>query len=399
LYSSFREQGPRARSPPQRDNPNRVSLALLTDPNAVLQAISEFDERGRDPFLRKYGFGKADRHRYFLEHNGQRYDSKAIAGVAVGKQHPERGPLKADEFHGGEPVKRKLEELGFKVAAPGLETLRARWDAGGSWTDKQAEWRVARDEDVPELLGIMRRFQEGEINASEFRFEMDRFGKRTKLAGFGGIAGQMFFNLLVKAAPEPEVADALRAALPAPADDAACGVTFERFLSFVESAGELAKAGGGTAPALGYVPYFLSFFWEAQDIDRWPIYYPASRNTLIRYGLFSDKGPLPERYLQFRDRMDQLRTDFGGDTWDIETFLWTLNSEATAATKPAAPETDGLTPLPDTPEVADLYETLQLSDLFFPDELVTSLVLSLMTKPFVLLRTRITMSSGAAGNR
>ena len=54
----------------------------LTDltPEAVRRAIAEFDSLGRDSFLNTYGFGKA--RGYFLVHNGQAYDSKAIAGVA-----------------------------------------------------------------------------------------------------------------------------------------------------------------------------------------------------------------------------------------------------------------------------------------------------------------------------
>jgi hypothetical protein len=51
-----------------------------------------------------------------VHHGGRLYDSKAIAGVAFGYEHPERGPLSNDEFSGGEQtVQAKLEELGFEV--------------------------------------------------------------------------------------------------------------------------------------------------------------------------------------------------------------------------------------------------------------------------------------------
>jgi hypothetical protein len=76
--------------------------------------MSEYDELGSDRFLRKYGYKPA--RSYFLEEGGRRYDSKAIAGVAVGKQHPDRGPLKSDEFSGGfNTVREKLQQLGFNV--------------------------------------------------------------------------------------------------------------------------------------------------------------------------------------------------------------------------------------------------------------------------------------------
>lgn len=43
-------------------------------------------------------------------------DSKAIAGVAFGKQFPEQGPLTADSFSGGEAtVVPALTRLGFRI--------------------------------------------------------------------------------------------------------------------------------------------------------------------------------------------------------------------------------------------------------------------------------------------
>ncbi|MDP4512029.1 HNH endonuclease [Nonomuraea turcica] len=80
--------------------------------------MAEYDRMGRDAFLETYGYGPA--RGYFLVHEGRRYDSKAIAGVA------HRGvtgrPLLPEEFSGGrETVARQLIRLGFEVSAPGLE--------------------------------------------------------------------------------------------------------------------------------------------------------------------------------------------------------------------------------------------------------------------------------------
>lgn len=61
-----------------------MSLDLLTRADAVGAAMDEYDELGADAFLAKYGYGRA--RAYFVERDGKTYDSKAIAGVAVGKQ-------------------------------------------------------------------------------------------------------------------------------------------------------------------------------------------------------------------------------------------------------------------------------------------------------------------------
>ncbi len=123
-----------------------MSVNLLTSREAVLEAIREWDELGRDDFLRKYGYGSAKS--YFVQHNGKGYDSKAIAGVAVGKQFPERGPLRNNEFSGGELVKQKLESLGFDFLSevqitgadlPLLESSRAK----GRYVDLSDEERQA----------------------------------------------------------------------------------------------------------------------------------------------------------------------------------------------------------------------------------------------------------------
>ena len=91
-----------------------MSLSDIKSQKPVLDAIAEFDILGRDSFLKKYGFGRLRSYR--LIHDGRQYDSKAIIGAAHGYARPDLGPLKARDFKGGEvPVKRKLEQLGFRV--------------------------------------------------------------------------------------------------------------------------------------------------------------------------------------------------------------------------------------------------------------------------------------------
>lgn len=92
-----------------------MPLSALSDRGAVLEAIAEYDALGKEAFLSKYGYGAS--RSYLLEHNGRSYDSKAIAGVAVGKQFATEGPLRASDFSGGiQTVVRKLRQLGFTIA-------------------------------------------------------------------------------------------------------------------------------------------------------------------------------------------------------------------------------------------------------------------------------------------
>ncbi|MFJ5609190.1 HNH endonuclease [Streptomyces sp. NPDC093221] len=79
----------------------------------ISRAIEEFDRLGRDAFLRTYGFRRALR--YFLLHDGKRYDSKAIVGVAHGYL-PGRQPLAPADFSGGlAAAVGVLRALGYTV--------------------------------------------------------------------------------------------------------------------------------------------------------------------------------------------------------------------------------------------------------------------------------------------
>lgn len=93
---------------------NKMSNKLnkLTSSDAVVAAIAECDAMGREKFLSVYGYKHS--RLYLLHYDGRVYDSKAIAGVAFGKQHGT--PLKASEFSGGEAtVVPCLQQLGFTV--------------------------------------------------------------------------------------------------------------------------------------------------------------------------------------------------------------------------------------------------------------------------------------------
>lgn len=83
----------------------------------VERAIVEFDRLGREAFLAQFGFRKA--RGYFLVRGERRYDSKAVLGVAHGYDRPDIGPLKPQEFSGGDAtVAHRLEALGFYVIKP-----------------------------------------------------------------------------------------------------------------------------------------------------------------------------------------------------------------------------------------------------------------------------------------
>lgn len=108
---------------------------------SVEAALDEFVRIGREAFLRKYHFGPA--RDYFVVHpsNGDTCDSKAVIGAAYGLQFPEKGPLRPQDFSGGQAtVVRALKSLGFELLDAGSEPGS---DKERDWTRPENELIVA----------------------------------------------------------------------------------------------------------------------------------------------------------------------------------------------------------------------------------------------------------------
>lgn len=108
-------------------------LSLLRSPSAVQAAMDEFSHLGRSAFLKRYGFGKSRDYLVRNPRTGEPCDSKAIVGVAFGKQFPNQGMLRAEDFSGGEmTVVPLLQALGFDVVR-----------IGEDWTENEVQATVA----------------------------------------------------------------------------------------------------------------------------------------------------------------------------------------------------------------------------------------------------------------
>ena len=269
------------------------------------------------------------------------------------------------------------------VNGTGLAELRAIWETG-AWRVQRAEAGEVRLAALPELQGIIERFVSGHSGLQTFRQESHDFAFAHPHWGFKGF-GQMLLNQIAKIAESSGTIDKvtaeLREILAVPADEAAAEEALANFVTMLSALGEDGVKLGVGKPAPGRAPLVASYFWEAQDRERWPVFYPKSRDELAKRGLFQHPGDPVAAYRAFRTAVFALRDDLGGDVWDIESLLWTLPK----VEKPKPPERSDTARALDAG--VDIYEAYRLASprLYFLDRIVTTVLLSLWAKPFVIL--------------
>jgi hypothetical protein len=269
----------------------------------------------------------------------------------------------------------------------GVVELQEAWDQyAAELAEAYEPWDANREAAIPLYTEALEAFLTGETDLGAFRTRIDSLGKAEPYWGFRGTS-QMFFNQLVKAADLGMLEAALRDVLPAPADRGEAEAKLEAFQEAVEAIRERAEATGATKPGSGRIDSFVSFFWELQDRERWPIFFPNSRDMLERFELLDVNQPQPALYVSYLEAIDELKSALDTGTWGIEHLLWRLGKggEENDAATPTPPPAVGEAGEGATPGERDLYASYRAQGLHFPDEIVTSLVLSLATKRFVIL--------------
>ena len=269
------------------------------------------------------------------------------------------------------------------------QALRDAWTKG-IWREEADKSARARDAALPSLLALIDRFLQGQTGLAEFTKESNDFAFAEPHFGFKGFA-QMQLNQYAKIATAAdlvaEVESTLRAGLQAPTDEEGARRALRNVVEVTERLVDEAERLGVGKPAPGRIPLVVSYFWEAQDRERWPMAYPASRATLEAHSLYHESADPVESYMTLRDTILELARQLGGGVWDIEALLWVLrpkkpsNPPKPPKLQPAKPQKQETAP----PALQDVYEAYREQELIFPDEVITSFLLSLWTKPFVIL--------------
>lgn len=184
---------------------------------------------------------------------------------------------------------------------------------------------------MPTIQEILDQFLNGTLALEEFKTQIDSINKRHPLWGFKGINGQMFFNMLTKTAIEfnkkQELDQALKKSTQSPKNIEESLEIIRQFQEFTNDLGNL-HSDRRSAPRSGSIPYFLSYFWQIQNPNLWPVYYSSSVNSLNELGIWSPTRDIVHDYEEYYsicyDLVD-LVNDHSTENvslWDIEHLFW-----------------------------------------------------------------------------
>jgi hypothetical protein len=183
------------------------------------------------------------------------------------------------------------------------------------------------------LKPLVEQFLNGTDSLETFKWQVNAFNIRHKVSwGFLGPNGQLFFNMLVNAThDDTECEKETREAVKMPAHEDAARAQMRTFEEFVCRVRQAHKSAHGTmrgCPKVGSIPFFLSYFWQIQDRQVWPIYYTNAVNTMVDLGLWKPTGDHAEDYVTFKHRyqaLAKLFTDKSGKLfgyYEIEHIFW-----------------------------------------------------------------------------
>lgn len=169
------------------------------------------------------------------------------------------------------------------------------------------------------------------IDLGQFKTNVDSFNKQNNLWGFTSIKGQMFFNLMYKTSPNEGGIENLSKLLkkciiePRNLEEAKQKIdTLDEYVSLIfKKASDKRRA-----PNPASITYFLSYFWQFQNISEWPIMYNSMMLSFIDIGIWKSQTSPSLDYERFYQLNEEIKTILSKHTkttignWEAEHAFW-----------------------------------------------------------------------------
>lgn len=254
-----------------------------------------------------------------------------------------------------------------------LAVMRAFWAApknpdGRSPVDDDTELDQKRIRLIEtELKPLLNDYLSGKLELTAFKTKVDGINKRNEFWGFKGIKGQMFFNMVVNVANDMTKCNLeIKAGIKVPTNEEIATNQIKTFSNYVNRIGEHHVQSGGTKaerPKPGSVPYFLSYFWQIQERDAWPIFYTSCVNAMNDLNLWLPTEESAADYLTYKQIHEELRQVFTKESgkhfglYDVEHVLWFKGGNPYVVSKPV-PQTSIQVETPRSPIIPTIPEMM-----------------------------------------
>lgn len=203
----------------------------------------------------------------------------------------------------GDQIARAKSALDAWLAAPPGPDGRTRLELD---EERDAQRRQTIDDAIRPL--IMDYLTES-IDFDDFKTRVINANQRRDVWDFLGMEGQGFYDAYAAAAPDVKARDReLREAVAAPTSNNLARVKIQDFVSHVKRHGAQLNETGSPDPAS--IPYFLSWFWQCQDRDTWPVYQPTCVTGMLRLNLLQTTDDLADDYVVFKQIYEELADAF-----------------------------------------------------------------------------------------
>ncbi|MBV8255567.1 MAG: hypothetical protein JO154_23435 [Chitinophaga sp.] len=193
---------------------------------------------------------------------------------------------------------------------------------------------------IVDIKKIIQDFLNGHINLYEFKTDLDSYNKRNNLWGFTAAKGQMFFNLLTKSSESNpgKLSDLVKTCISEPTDLLQAGDkidSLEKFASQIfNNAPDKRKA-----PNPASSGYFLSYFWQIHNYEKWPIIYTSLINAFKDLDLWENHNTQNESYQFFYKLNEDIKVILQNCTknvvnnWSAEHAFWNYTGNPHVAMK------------------------------------------------------------------
>lgn len=164
------------------------------------------------------------------------------------------------------------------------------------------------------------------VSLEEFKKNVDGLNKQNPYWGFRGVNGQMFFNMLYKSTKDKKLlAEHLLDTFKSPKDIQDAKTKISKIIEFIKvNSSDVDKR---KAPRIKSVLYFISYFWQIQEPEKWPIFYNSLEQALVGLGFLEQKKELAEYYENFYNLNVELlglykKEHNKANLWFVEHVFW-----------------------------------------------------------------------------